>query len=339
MAKAVAHPIPLKVGRWSLHPWSRGNFVFSFEGHIPFDTISSYEHILLNPFQGSGQLRPSLGWTRMIAHGVPFMEFDGKVFGPDALLMETCTLPGLKKAFFAMEPRWLRPVGQILSLYSSITFAFSDPDGAILSALLKGRPAIFGKEVRIQKWIERPLLVQCSRCHALGHNKASKACPLSHDSAKCYICGNAHRLDEHNQRCPSKHAVVGICDCTNYKCINCLKPGHNCRDESCPARDQYRPRNRKAAGRPKDKGKQQDPAEGPGLPRSMGAAEEVGLTGNEPPAAQDDGSCPSDQLNVPPPMDVDGEQPSGQAPIFSESPQSPYSPSRPQTGAASDPFA
>ena len=63
MAKAVANPIPLRAGRWSVHPRSKGNFVFSFNGHIPFDIISSYEHLLLEPFQGTGQLCPSLGWT------------------------------------------------------------------------------------------------------------------------------------------------------------------------------------------------------------------------------------------------------------------------------------
>jgi hypothetical protein len=70
-----------------------------------------------------------------------------------------CTLPGLKKAFFAMEPRWLKPIAQIGSMYSSITFAFSDPDSSISNTLLKGRSALFGKEVKIQKWIEKPLLV------------------------------------------------------------------------------------------------------------------------------------------------------------------------------------
>ena len=32
---------------------------------------------------------------------------------------------------------------------------------------------------------------------------------------------NAHRSEEHNQRCPRKHAIAGICDCTTYKCLNC----------------------------------------------------------------------------------------------------------------------
>jgi hypothetical protein len=104
MSKAVAHPIPLRASCWSIHPCSKGNFVFSFEGHIPFDTIVSYEHILLAPFWGLGQLCPSLGWTRMIAHGILFMDNDDITIGPDMLLMEVHTLPGLKKAFFAMEP-------------------------------------------------------------------------------------------------------------------------------------------------------------------------------------------------------------------------------------------
>jgi hypothetical protein len=97
--------IPLRAGQWSVHPQSKGNFVYSFEGHIPFDIITSYEHILLGPFRGTGQLCPSLGWTRVIAHGVPFMESNGRVFRPEALLTEVHTLPGLKRAVFTMEPR------------------------------------------------------------------------------------------------------------------------------------------------------------------------------------------------------------------------------------------
>ena len=144
-------------------------------------------------------------------------------------------LPGLKKAFFALRPKWLKPITQIMSCYSSITFAFSDQDSSIISTLMKSRPALFGKEVTIQKWIDKPLLVQCSRCHALGHNKASKACPLGYDSVRCYICGSAHKSEEHDQCCPWKHAVAGVCDCKNYKCLNCFKTGHNCRDVICPA--------------------------------------------------------------------------------------------------------
>jgi hypothetical protein len=204
--------------------------------------IQSYEHLLLEPFFGFGQLCPSMGWTRFLVHGVPVWGDDDIVFGPDTLLREARMLPGLKKAVFAMQPRWLRPVDNIISAYSSITFAISDPDGAITSTLLNGRAALFGKEVTVQKWIDKPALTQCSRCHALGHNKASKACPLGKDSVKCYFCGGTHKSEKHDQHCSRKHTIAGICDCTHYKCLSCHKTGHNCRDTRCPSRDLYRPR-------------------------------------------------------------------------------------------------
>ena len=109
-----------------------------------------------------------------------------------------------------MAPRWLKPVGSINSPYSSITFAISNPDGSITSALMMGRAALFGKEVIIEKWIDKPPLIQCSKCHALSHMKSLKACPLDKDSVRCHICRSAHRSDEHDQRCPHKHAIAGV---------------------------------------------------------------------------------------------------------------------------------
>jgi hypothetical protein len=205
--------------------------------------------MLLKPFFGSGQLWPSLGWTRFIVNGVPTWDEEAYVvFGPQALLEEARTLPGLRKATFAMQPRWLRPAGSIEGDYSSITFAISDPDGAITNILLNNRAALFGKDVSVRKWIDKPALVQCSQCHALGHNKASPACTLGKDSVKCHLCGGAHRYEKHDQHCPKKHAVAGLCDCKHFKCLNCQKPGHNCRDARCPARDLFRPRGNRRAG-------------------------------------------------------------------------------------------
>jgi len=255
MSNAVANPIPLRAGRWSAHPRSKGNFVYSFDGNVPFDLIKSYEHILLTPFHSTGKLSPSMGWTRLLAHGVPVFDENWFASGPEALLKEVKAMPGLKKAHFAMPPRWLKPIERIGTDYSTITFAISDPDGAITSALLRGRAALFGKEVIIQRWVDKPALVQCSHCHALGHIKTSRACPLGKDSVKCYICGGSHKSEIHDQKCPRKHAVAGICDCTHIKCLNCHKTGHNCRDSRCPARDLFRPRRQK---KPKRNGKDRD---------------------------------------------------------------------------------
>lgn len=350
MGKAVARPIPLRAGRWSVQPRSKGNFVYSFDGHIPFDVISSYEHILLKPFQGSGQLCPSLGWTRLLAHGVPVLNNEDTVFGPESLLAEVRSLPGLKKAFFAMPPRWLRPVGNMSSCYSTITFAISDPDGTVTKTLLSSRTALFGKDVKIQKWIDKPMLTQCSRCHALGHHKASKACTLSRDSVKCFICGGAHKSEEHNQRCLRKHVVAGVCDCTHYKCLNCQQPGHHCREEKCPSRALFRPRNTRRAEKARDKGKGRDPAEGPGLPPAQASIEEINAPDYDPfnlplhpppppsipqgpqtraARRQLDANSP---LSPPQDMEVDRETPAGSG-TPSETSQT-YSPSRPQPGAA-----
>ena len=92
MAKALMDPIPLCAGHWSIQALSKGNFVYSFNRHIPFDIISSYEHILLEPFHGLGQLCPSLGWTRLLAHRVPFINDIGNTFNADELQQEVCTL-------------------------------------------------------------------------------------------------------------------------------------------------------------------------------------------------------------------------------------------------------
>ena len=251
MAKTVARPIPLRAGRWSIHPRSKGNFVFSFEGSVPFDLIQSYECLLLEPFYGSGHLCPSMGWSRFLVHSVPIWDEENcEVFTPESLLNEVRSLPGLKKAVFAMQPRWLKPVDSVESYYSTITFALSDPDGRTTNNLLNGRSALFGKEVTVRKWIDKPALIQCSRCHALGHNKSSKACQLGKDSVKCFRCGGAHRSETHDKQCPRNHVLVGVCDCQHYKCLNCHNRGHNCRDVRCPARDLYRPRSGKGKVRP-----------------------------------------------------------------------------------------
>lgn len=259
MANAVPNPILLRAGRWSIQSRSKGNFVYFFDSNVPFDIIRTYERILLTPFHGTGKLSPSMGWTRLLAHGVPvFNEEYWTASRPEALLKEARTMPGLKKAHFSMPPRCLKLVDRIDTNYSSVTFAISDPDGSITSTLLNGRAALFGKEVTIQRWVSKPALVQCSHCHELGHIKTSRACPLGKDSVRCYICGGSHHSDAHNQKCPRKHAVAGICDCRHFKYLNCHKTGHHCRNTLCPARDLFRPRTSRKQKKCRNFGKADD---------------------------------------------------------------------------------
>jgi hypothetical protein len=186
------------------------------------------------------------------------MDLDETVFGPDALQEEVKAMPGLKSANFMMAPHWLKPADSISTFYSLVIFAISDPDGSLTGNLFRAQAAMFGKEVKIKKWIDKPLLVQCSCYHALGHNKTSRACPLGQDSIKCYICSKAHSSEQHDQHCPHKHAVTGICDCKQYKCLNCHKSGHHCRDIRCLAWDHYYPCMTCKTGRTQEKGKSKE---------------------------------------------------------------------------------
>lgn len=260
IARAVAKPLPIISGRWSSGTRSRGNFVFTMRGQIDFSTIQKFERFLTSPFPGGGQLCPNQGWTKLLAHGVPVMDNEDSVFGPDDLLRETRTMTGLRNAYFSSPPHWVKPVSQMSSYYSSLTFAFSDPDGAITKQLMGSRQALFGKQVQIERWVDKPLLLQCSRCHTLGHASSSKVCRLPTDSVRCYICGKGHLADAHNRECARsrQHKVAGVCDC-KPQCISCNKVGHHARDTTCPAREGYRSRRSRPSSKNKGKEKAHPP--------------------------------------------------------------------------------
>jgi hypothetical protein len=258
ISRAVAKPLPIIAGRWSSGSRSRGNFVFTMKGQIDFATIQKFEHFLVAPFPGGGQLCPNQGWTKLIAHGVPVLDNDDSVFGPDDLLKEVRTMTGLHNAYFSSPPRWIKPIEKMSSSYSSLTFAYSDPDGAITKQILGNKQALFGKQVQIERWVDKPLLLQCGRCHTLGHAASSKACRLPPDSVRCHICGKGHLSEAHNRECPraKQHKVAGTCDCKPL-CITCNKVGHHARDPTCPARDGFRLRRTRPS--PKSKGKEKAP--------------------------------------------------------------------------------
>ena len=258
MARDVANPLPITSGRWSSGARSKGNFVFTMRGHVKFAFIQSFEHFLTAPFPGGGQLCPNQGWTKLLAHGVPVMDNDDIIFGPASLLQEVRSMQGLSNVYFSAPPRWIRPVGSLSSCYTSLTFAFSDPDGTITKQLFKERQALFGKQILLERWVDKPLLVQCGRCHALGHTASSKSCRLPPNSVKCYICGKGHLTDAHNRECPksNQHKVAGTCDC-RLQCLTCNKLGHHAKDRACPAREGYRSRRPRTIAKTKDKGKGQ----------------------------------------------------------------------------------
>ena len=98
----------------------------------------------------------------------------------------------------------------------------------------KSHLAMFGKPITFAKWVSRPPLTQCSRCHKLGH--IANRCPMPRDAIRCYKCGKGHHAKDHDLSCPHKnqHKTHGMCDC-NPKCLNCNSSGHYAIDVSCKA--------------------------------------------------------------------------------------------------------
>jgi hypothetical protein len=253
MKCAVAKALPIISGRWSLGARSKGNFVFTMRGQVEFAFIQTFEHFLTGPFPDGGQLCPNQGWTKLLAHGVPVIDNDDRVFGPGELLKEVRTMQGLGNVYFSPMPHWVKPVEKMASCHSSLTFAFSDLDSSITRQLLSGKQALFGKQVQIECWIDKPLLIQCGRCHTLGHAASSKACRLPPDSVKCHICSKGHLTEAHDRECPrsTQHKTAGICDC-RLQCLTCNKIGHHARDHECPARDGYRSRSSRLSNKGKN---------------------------------------------------------------------------------------
>jgi hypothetical protein len=228
--------LPLLSGRWATHTH---NYVYTFAGDISFARITQVSHILLQPFPG-GILAPCSGWSRVIFHGTPVSDPDSDAMYSDEQLMEELVRnPICSRLQFILPPSWIRHRDHITSDASSISFAFVDRDGEITKTMKKAHLAMFGKPVTFAKWVSRPPLSQCGRCHKLGH--IMNRCSMPRDSVRCYKCGKGHNSRDHDVLCPKakSHKAHGTCDC-EPRCLNCNENGHYAIDVSCKARNAFR---------------------------------------------------------------------------------------------------
>jgi hypothetical protein len=113
---------------------------------------------------------------------------------------------------------------------SLFSVAFADPDSSILCKICTNKIYMFGSEVTVCTWQDKPLLKQCSQCFRLDHTHAS--CPKAKDL--CVECGSStHAQSEHRAKCIECKGLAGEIPCTHQKCCNC---GGNHRSDSpkCP---------------------------------------------------------------------------------------------------------
>ena len=250
-AAAPGHPAIPRSGRWGHH--SKGNYIFTFNGQVTPEHIHQVETYLLRPFP-DGELVINHGWSRIMLKMVPVYNAIDSPHGPIALEEEVRqAIPALAKKPFAQAPKWLLGPTRIQGQYSSVTFAFSDPDRSITKGILAKPVPMFGREVRAVEFIDRPPLVICGRCHLLGHQTGSQVCKVKPDQVRCAHCGGAHKTEEHAVNCKKArtHRIAGICDCNPF-CLNCKGNGHISTDPTCPRRKDFyvrkksrRPRNRR----------------------------------------------------------------------------------------------
>lgn len=99
---------------------------------------------------------------------------------------------------------------------------------------------MFGKRVVFYPTGDKPTLIQCGRCHMLGHNLNSRHCKVPKNAFRCARCGGQHHTDDHDFECKALHSTGGRCDCP-AKCILCGRTGHTARSRECPKRGDFRP--------------------------------------------------------------------------------------------------
>ncbi|KAH9021927.1 hypothetical protein EDB84DRAFT_1441336 [Lactarius hengduanensis] len=184
----------------------------------------------------------------------------GKFWDEDQLTAELRLHPAFETVPFIVEPHWLTHPNNIRDATATVGFAIEDPTGAVVQAAMAGPISMFSYQVKFVPCGDNRTLIQCGRCHMIGHRTNDKSCKWRVDQIRCHRCGRDHHIDDHHFECPNQHEVPGICKC-KYKCLLCGAMGHDARSRKCAKRGDFpAPRLAKVAGRdspppPAQKGK------------------------------------------------------------------------------------
>ncbi|KAH9018953.1 hypothetical protein EDB85DRAFT_2154134 [Lactarius pseudohatsudake] len=175
LERQVQNPVKLLGGRWSTNVARTGNFVLVLAGDIPDNVIASFAPWLCAPFPGA-TLQPTDGWTWAQLRGVTTRDANSSIWDGDQILTELRCNPPFENAFMAAKPRWQGAPERIASDMSTVLIAYVDRTGEISNQADKEGIFMFGSAVKFVRAGDRPTLIQCGRCHLLGHNKSSPVC-------------------------------------------------------------------------------------------------------------------------------------------------------------------
>jgi hypothetical protein len=235
-AAAVAKPPKILSGRWAV---TKGNFVLTFAGELSASLVFSYRHIVWSLFGEFVELCPVRGFTWAQLCGVSTMNENGVIredlaaeLGSNPLF--ACTLMPVPP-YFQVNPERIR------SGTGTVIFAFIDDGGALTTQASREGVCMYGTRVKYIHCGDKPNLIQCGRCHELGHHKNARLCKVPKTAVRCVRCGRHHATADHDSICTAKtHAKAGVCNCS-YKCLLCRQAGHDARSRQCPMRGDFAP--------------------------------------------------------------------------------------------------
>jgi hypothetical protein len=239
----VRNPPIILRGRWSETVEKTGNFVFRFAGNLPAHIIASYQAPLcdLFPASESACVVPTAGWTWVQFRGVDIAsrgEEADIIYSSHDLETAIRANPCFNRATFCVTPHWQGNPANFKHPSATVIAAILDADNEICQRASSEGVCMFGRRIKFVRAGASPSLVQCSRCHEVGHYYTSPKCKWT--TSRCYRCGGSHDARDHDFECKKQHKTVGVCDCTP-KCILCKNSGHHAREKGCPVRGDFVP--------------------------------------------------------------------------------------------------
>jgi hypothetical protein len=239
----TANPPIILQGKWSDMVQKTGNFVFRLAGNLSAEAVHSYGPLLCSIFPGDASVVPTRGWTWIQLRGVDieYMEEDvGYAFDEADLLKSFQANPCFANVALPVPPYWQGNPLNFTKPMAMVIAAILDEDNAICQQASREGVCMFGRQIKFVCAGDHPSLIQCARCHEIGHNASSPKCRTPKDQSHCYVCGKGHQSQHHSFECNGLHKVPGTCDCVP-KCLLCKQSGHTARDRGCPRRGDFAP--------------------------------------------------------------------------------------------------
>jgi hypothetical protein len=241
--KASCNPPLILHGCWAEGVAKTGNFVYRLVGDLSTEAILACKDALCSHFPGDSWIVPTKGWTWIQLRGVDYsyIEDDTEfLYDAEHLLKVLTANPCFQNTDIFIPPYWQGNPLNFRHGTAMVIAAIGDADHSHCQRASSEGVYMFGRQIKFIQAGDSPSLVQCSRCHKIGHYYSSPKCCVATNTIRCYVCGGAHDSASHSFECLRMHKVQGKCDCVP-KCLLCGASGHHARAKNCPQRGDFVP--------------------------------------------------------------------------------------------------